>query len=798
MKMKYISLFILIGFLLKNAPIFSQSPNIIFQKTIGGTNLEEAYSVIPTDDGGYMLGGWTNSDDGFVSRPPLSQGTPQDTYFIKLNSSLQKQWNYTPTTPSVAYGSDFGFSFIKSTDGGFISSGNNADESIVIVKINSNGGLVWEKSYLTRIYGSFKSQIIQTQDGGYLVVAESYIYVGYNKIPNILLLKISSDGTTEWTKTYGGSGSDFVAGITQLNDGNYIIASYTYSNDGDVIGNNGGSDAWILKVNTSGNVIWKKTFGTNLYEEINGICSSSDGGFAVCGKVFSNYPSLQQSDFLIYKISTNGDLEWSSVFGSAFSDLAESITESNSGGFLISGSVGSGNYEQTASSGSATNLKGKEDLWIVKLGATGSLLWEKTLGGSDNDIGYFVKELPNSDILVAGRTQSTDEDVSDYNGGGGPSRGGDMWLVKLGFNVKSINTQAFYAPNSNVKINSICPGGNLDLKVKLEGYNNQSTIFKIQLSDLNGNFSNPVLLSSVNSSSSFTQNITIPTNTFFGTKYKIRVIDELNNIISYNSRTLTVNANLPSAEIFESSETVVKGSTITLKARFTGIAPWSFTIFDGVNNTVVSNNSNNPYFTTRIVNNSQTFTLASVSNQCGIGTTSGNAVIKMTYGGLKAADVNHYLSNVKLCDLQGNQLDNTSSNQLGDYSNLPPSNLQKGVEYLVRSSVFNTYYYSTTTTSLKIYVDINQDTLFSANELLFSTSQNTVGNNSNFVGNIVIPASAINGLTRLRIVSQSSQNSIFNDVEDYAINIFSSSSPTVVLGNILNNNANIGLKDIME
>jgi GEVED domain len=791
MKSYFLLLSVLFVLLFDNSLLFSQAPNVVFQKTIGGSINEEAYSVIPTDDGGYMLGGWTNSDDGFVTRTPLSQGTAQDTYFIKLNSFLQKQWNYSPTTPSVSYGSDFGFSFIKTADGGFISSGNSANEEIVIIKINSNGGLVWEKSYLSRVYGSFKSQIIQTQDGGYLVVAENYIYVGYNKIPNILLLKISSDGTTEWTKTYGGSDSDFVAGLTQTNDGNFVIASYSYSSDGDVGSNNGGSDAWIFKVGSFGNIIWKKKYGTHNNEVINGICATNDGGVAVCGKVFSNTPSIPYSDFLVYKLNINGDLDWSSVFGSTFSDLAESITESNSGGFLISGSVGIGNYEQTASSGNATNLKGKEDLWIVKLGVTGNLLWEKTLGGSDNDIGYFVKELPNSDILVAGRTQSTDEDISDYNGGGGPLRGGDMWLVKLGFNVKSINTQAFYAPNSNVKINSICPGGNLDLKVKLEGYNNQLNTFKIQLSDFNGNFTNPITLSTINSSSNFLQNIIIPSNISYG-KYKIRVIDDVNNVISYNSRTLIINSNLPSGEIYEGSTSVAKGSTVTIKARFTGIAPWNFTINEGGGvSTVISNNSTNPYIFNRVVNNSKSFTLSSVSNQCGVGTTSGQADIRMTYGGLKVADINHYIANVKLCDFKGNQLDNTSTNQLGDYSNLPPLSLQKGIEYTLKSTVYSNYYFSGTTTSYKIYVDINKDTSFTANELIYSTSQVTTSAGNNFIGNVFIPASAIDGLTRLRIVTQNSQYSNYNDVEDYAINIFSSSSPTITLGEIANNSLNI-------
>jgi hypothetical protein len=793
MKLKYSFFFnvFCIILILTTINAFSQAPSVIFQKAIGGSINEEAYSVIPTDDGGYMLGGWTNSDDGFVSRTLLSQGTPQDTYFIKLNSLLQKQWNYSPTTPSVSYGSDFGFSFIKTTDGGFISSGNSANEEIVIVKINSNGGLVWEKSYLSSIYGSFKSQIIQTLDGGYLVVAESYILVGYNKKPNILLLKISSNGTTEWTKTYGGSDSDFVAGLTQTNDGNFVIASYSYSSDGDVGSNNGGSDAWILKVDSFGNIIWKKKYGTHNNEVINGICSTNDGGIAVCGKVFSNTASLPYSDFLVYKLNTNADLEWSSVFGSAFSDLAESITESNSRGFLVSGSVGSGNYEETASSGSATNLNGKEDLWIVKLGITGNLLWEKTLGGNDNDVGYFVKELLNSDILVAGRTQSADEDVSDYNGGGGPLRGGDMWLIKLGFNVKSINAQAFYAPNSNVKINSICPGGNLDLKVKLEGYSNQSNVFKIQMSDSNGSFTTPIILSIINSSSNFTQNITIPANTSYGNKYKIRVIDELNNIISYNSRTLIINSNLPTGEIYEGSASVAKGSTVTIKARFTGIAPWSFTISEGGVSTIISDNSNNPYIFNRVVNNSQSFTLSSVSNQCGVGTTSGRADIRMTYGGLKVADINHYISNVKLCDFKGNQVDNTSTNQLGDYSNLQPLNLQKGVEYALKSSVYNSYYYSGTITSFKIYIDINKDTSFTANELIYSTSQNTISSGNFFIGSVIIPETAINGLTRLRIVTQSSQHITLNDVEDYAINIFSSFLPTITLGEIANTSTNI-------
>ena len=784
------SFILIIHFFLKTAT-YSQAPSVIFQKTIGGSLNEEAFSVIPTNDGGYLLGGWTNSDDGFVLRPPLKQGTPQDTYFIKLNSTFQKQWNYVPTTPSVSSGSDFGYAFLRTADNGFISVGNSANEDIVVVKVTDSGALDWEKKYSLQIAYNFeKNQIVQTQDGGYLIVGTNYAYIGSTKVKNLLILKISSNGTQEWTQSYGGSGDDYGNSITKTNDGNYVVAGITYSYDGDASGNHGGSDLLLLKINLSGSLIWKRVIGTSRNEDIKNICATSDGGIAACGSIYSYSPNPEQRDFLIYKINSNGDVEWNQMIGSAISDEAGAIIESNSGGFIVTGVVGNGVYEEVAQSGNASGLKGKGDVWLIKLGATGNLLWEKTLGGSQNDIAYFVKELNTGEILVAGATHSPDEDVSDYLGGGFDGIGGDMWLIKLGFNIKTINAQSFYAPNNTIKISSICPGGNLDLKVKLEGYNNQSNIFKIQMSDSNGNFINPITLSTINSPSNFTQNIVIPANTSYGNSYKIRVIDEVNNVVSYNSRTLIINSNLPTGEIYEGSASVVKGSTVTIKARFTGIAPWNFTISEGGVSTVISNNSNDPYFFNRIVNNSQSFTLSSISNQCGVGTTSGRADIRMTYGGLKVADVNHYIANVKLCDFKGNQLDNTSANQLGDYSNLPPLSLQMGVEYALKSSVYNNYY-SGTTTSFKIYIDINKDTSFSANELIYSTSQNSTSSSNYFSGNVVIPTTAINGLTRLRIVTQSSQHSTFNDVEDYAINIFPSSSPTVTFGEIANNNTNI-------
>src|SRR6185312_15150574 len=93
----------------------------------------------------------------------------------------------------------------------------------------------------------------------------------------------NDSGTIIWQKTYGGSGNDIAASIQQTTDLGYIVAGYTRSTDGDITKNNGGSDYWILKLDSTGTIVWQNTFGGSQDDEATSVQQTNDGGYIVAG-----------------------------------------------------------------------------------------------------------------------------------------------------------------------------------------------------------------------------------------------------------------------------------------------------------------------------------------------------------------------------------------------------------------------------------------------------------------------------------------------------------------------------------
>ena len=104
----------------------------------------------------------------------------------------------------------------------------------------------------------------------------------------IWIVKLNSSGTIQWQKSLGGTGDDAGSSIEQTSDGGYIVAGYSNSNDGDVTGNHGDHDSWIIKLNTTGNILWEKSFGGSKFEGITSIDKTSDGGYIIATYSNSN------------------------------------------------------------------------------------------------------------------------------------------------------------------------------------------------------------------------------------------------------------------------------------------------------------------------------------------------------------------------------------------------------------------------------------------------------------------------------------------------------------------------------
>jgi len=355
----------------------SKSINVIVnngQKTFGGNGDDVAHSVQETTDGGYIVAGYTTS---FGDVDP-------DVYVLKLNSDGSLAWEKTFGGSSW----DKAYSIQQTTDGGYIVAGYitsfgalNAD--VYVLKLNSDGSLAWEKTFGGNGDDGATS-IQQTTDGGYIVAGYTDSFGAGGS--DAYVLKLNSDGSLAWQKTFGESGHDRAYSIQQTTDDGYIVAGYTDTFGAD------NHDIYVLKLNSDGSLAWEKTFGGNHYDGAYSIQQTTDGGYIVAGGYITSFGAVDR-DIYILKLNSDGSLAWEKTFGGNNYDEAYSIQQTTDGGYIVAGctgSFGAGNY----------------DVYVLKLNSDGSLAWQKTFGGVSEDYAYSVQETADGGYIVAGDTYS--------------------------------------------------------------------------------------------------------------------------------------------------------------------------------------------------------------------------------------------------------------------------------------------------------------------------------------------------------------------------------------------------------
>lgn len=314
-------------------------------------------------------------------------------------------------------GSDFDFarSIGQTTDGGFIVLGtsrsndvdlteNNGSTDYWVAKLNSTGNLIWQRS----IGGSNPddaSSIQQTTDGGYIVAGTSASIdgdvTGNHGGQDFWIVKLGASGTISWEKSFGGSSSDIANSVQQTSDGGYIVVGRTSSIDGDVTGNQGNTDVWIVKLDALGNLMWEKTFGGTNSEAANSISQTTDGGYVFAGYTSSNDGNISvnigSTDYWIVKLDSTGSMTWEKTFGGSNQDMASSIQLTADNGYIVGGST-------LSNDGHVTGHLGDLDGWITKLDSNGNLIWQKSLGSTNWDKTSSIIETSQGGYIAAGET----------------------------------------------------------------------------------------------------------------------------------------------------------------------------------------------------------------------------------------------------------------------------------------------------------------------------------------------------------------------------------------------------------
>jgi len=282
---------------------------------------------------------------------------------------------------------------------------------ITILVINSTiAQVTFERTYGGK-GNEGASSVQQTSDGGYIIAGT---VKGINAGPydyNVLVVKTDSLGDTLWTKTYGGEDMDCGTEVQQTSDDGYIIAGYTRSFG------IGGLDVYLLKLNSSGDTLWTRTYGGTEEDAGFSVQQTSDGGYIIAGSTYSF--GVGVSDFYLLKTDSSGVMLWTRTYGGFCFDEGFSVQQTSDGGYIITG--------ETCSFGN-----GNDDVYLVKTNSLGDTLWTRTYGGTYKDWGISVQQTSDDGYIVAGWTWPSGTAYADAYLIKTNSRGDTLWIKTYG------------------------------------------------------------------------------------------------------------------------------------------------------------------------------------------------------------------------------------------------------------------------------------------------------------------------------------------------------------------------------
>lgn len=280
-----------------------------------------------------------------------------------------------------------------------------------------------------------------TYDGGMILAGSSFADKGIDKSQDnrdpsgatndYWIIKIDSLGRKLWDRTMGGNSYDEARAICATRDHGYLVGGRSTSgvSHEKTQPNRGEYDFWIVKLDSTGQILWDKTIGGSDYEELNSIDTTPDGGFILGGLSLSGISgdkttnSIGGGDYWVIKLDASGNIIWEKTIGGLEGDVLMKIRHTADGGYIAGGTSNSGIFADKSESS-----RGGQDYWVVKLDAAGNIEWDKTLGGND-EYENFADVIQTSDggYVAAGFSASDISGEKTHQSKGGL----DYWLVKL-------------------------------------------------------------------------------------------------------------------------------------------------------------------------------------------------------------------------------------------------------------------------------------------------------------------------------------------------------------------------------
>ena len=428
---------------------FSSAQNPLVKQwdyRFGGTDEESLFSFLQTNDGGYLLAGYSLS--GISGDKTEASWGSTDFWILKTDAAGSALWDkrYGGTDDERLYAAK------QTIDGGYLlagysNSGIGGDKTETsrgstdywMVKVDPSGTKQWDKRFGGIDY-EFINTVVQTDEGGYLAGGQSASGISGDRTQSCWggsdywIVKTDAAGIKQWDKRFGGTDDDVLNTILPAGDGGYFLCGTSLSGaNGDKAEPSWGMfDYWVVKINSAGTIQWEKRYGGTAWDILSDAVRTPDGGCLLAGRSTSDtggdrtQPSWGSFDYWVLKIDSLGNLQWDKRYGGAGYDYLCSAKLTSDKGFILTGYSGSG-----ISGDKTENNLGPNQMWTVKIDSTGNVQWDKTILTSLSTDQCLPLQAMDGCYLFAGFTNSgTGGDKTQPNWDG-TLNSKDYWLIKF-------------------------------------------------------------------------------------------------------------------------------------------------------------------------------------------------------------------------------------------------------------------------------------------------------------------------------------------------------------------------------
>jgi hypothetical protein len=353
-------------------------PNILWNRTYGGSKNDLGWSIIPSGDGFLVVGRTVSYGSG-----------KEDLYLVKLDAEGRMVWNKTYGGEEM----DIGHGIAPARDGGFIlvgfsySYGAGGEPTAYVVRTNPEGRMLWNRTYGgTRTAGA---HAVEGDQGGCVVDGITYSFGAGSA--DAYVFKIDDEGTLVWNRTFGGRGSDVTYDLVSCKGGGFALAGSTLSFGA------GNGDMYLVRIDAEGRLMWNRSYGGSSADEAWKLAEAVDGGYLLVGR---RQASSDRWNLYAVRVDRDGSMVWDFAYGAQSDSYGTDCVALDDGGFLLVG------YAYLAG---AT----ESDVVLLRLGPSGDLVWDSLLPDAGSEVVRSIARIGDRNYVMVGAKTSRSGEGND-------------------------------------------------------------------------------------------------------------------------------------------------------------------------------------------------------------------------------------------------------------------------------------------------------------------------------------------------------------------------------------------------